>query len=1459
MIHRQHSNAAGIKNDTRKKQEKFFQKSLYEMRRMAPIARSVLTRAVSLACAFLLVTATGGGWSSSLSSEALATETEQQEQAEGKGAQAAVEADSAPSQADSASWAGDAGSGDDDEAAVGSGGDEATVAGPGLDEAAGDTGTGSGTGSGSGSGSDTGTGSDGALGSGSSPDDKAALGPGPDTDDAAIAADDLAPLATLALEPLDTVGNFSVEDGILNTDYRYDSEEAHYVLTILTNTSLVISMATPGATTDDRIVVDDNVDAVLTLNGVSITTSSNYSFIPALEVGAEGSLTLTLEGDNTLNGGNNGAGIQLMTNADLTITEESNGASLTASSPSLYSSFGAAGIGAGYNTGAAGDIIIKGGTITANGNYYGGAGIGGGATNGSPNSATVHSITINGGTITANGGRYGGAGIGGGEEYSGVVYDIIIKGGTITANGGDESAGIGGGANTSAVTGDIIIDGGTITTSGNNGGADIGNGYIDSYASDVVINGGSVWAKNGTIEYGNDPTTGIVYNTVGVPVFANTLTIGLLAVGDGKPVTAGVIDGIACNNTPDAYNSVYGIGDVLTTNSGKVYLWLPDTKNDGTDVGSVGLVVDGTGYELAYARLGAQTQTLLAAPALTTVAPSGTGQDLTGNVVLTFSGAMNPDANVTVELMPPSGPAITLDAGDWSSDNTVYTTSYADLVNDTVYAIELSGFQTAIAGFILPDDNTHKFTTADEAAESEPEERDFGTAAVGYPDPPAAQAFTITNTGDAELKDVKSALIGFDAGAFEISIPLTPTTIEFPGTATISVQPVKGLAARVAPYTATLELTNDEGLLLEIPVSFTVSSYTASSSPPSKNFGTVAEGYPTPPAPQEFTIKNTGTAELVDVVANIVGADASFFSVTEPLSPPTIPYPSGTATISVQPAEDLPVRVAPYTATLKLTNTDGLALEVPLSFTVSSYKASSTPADKNFGNVAENYPTPPAAQQFTITNTGTAALRNVQATITGGGATAFSITSPLVPAVIASGSSTTVSVRPVTEMLANHDSYTANLHLTGDNGFVLNVPLTFTVSSYEATSTPADKNFGSKVVGYSTPPVAQKFTITNEGTTTLAGVSAQIVGADRKAFSISAALTPSTIAYEGTATISVRPVMGLAARSTPYTATLELTNAAGLSCTVSLTFTVISYTATSTPQDKNFGSVRVGYTPPTAQSFTLTNNGTETLTNLTAAIVGADASAFNITAALSAATLNPKDAATISVQPVSGLIPRDTAYKATLRITGANGFSLDIPVSFVVETFKITLNPPTYNFGAKEKGYAPPTHSFTITNTGSGTLHGLSIHLAGNDPTAFSLTSELSPLELTSLGLAPQATHTLAPQATHTLAPASSELASSGLAPQATHTLAPGQHITVKVHPVEGLAPRSTAYTAALRVTASDNIDHTVPLSFTVKAHGGFPDTGDTSSLVLAAIALALATLGTIATVIAIRRRKTDR
>lgn len=258
------------------------------------------------------------------------------------------------------------------------------------------------------------------------------------------------------LAPQNTgTGDFSVEGGILDTDYTY----ADNLLTFVNSGEYRVA----GTTTEDQIVV--NVENVtLTLAGVKIDQSNNYGSA-ALVIKQGASATINLIGDNELKSGIGCAGLQNDNNSarSLVITSD-----------------------AGPYQGYAGSLEATGGNR--------GAGIGG-------SQYEASTIEILGGDITATGNLQA-SGIGGGSNNIGTV---TIDGGVVTATGATDGAGIGGGGGADRRSGTVTINGGTISAISGSGGSDIGRGEMERYGT-VIINGGNVKTSRGNSDNSIQPS-----------------------------------------------------------------------------------------------------------------------------------------------------------------------------------------------------------------------------------------------------------------------------------------------------------------------------------------------------------------------------------------------------------------------------------------------------------------------------------------------------------------------------------------------------------------------------------------------------------------------------------------------------------------------------------------------------------------------------------------------------------------------------------------------------------------------------------------------------------------------------------------------------------------------------------------------------------------------------------------
>ena len=341
------------------------------------------------------------------------------------------------------------------------------------------------------------------------------------------------------------VGDFEVTGGTKGEDYTYENN----VLTVLKETKITIKNVDPSVSTTDRIVVESDVSANITLAGVNIDVSG-IDKTPAFKIADDSTrnVTIILVGDNTLKSGSSCAGLQKNDTGTLTITGEG---SLSATGGSW-----GAGIGGGDN-GSGSNIIISGGTIYAKGGSSG-AGIGGGC------KGSGEHITISGGTVNATSDTVG-AGIGGGNGGSG--SDITISGGTIYATGGYRGAGIGGGPYGSGS--DIKISGGTVTATGGNSGAGIGGGY-EGNGSNITISDGTITATS--------------------PMYGAGIGGGNKGNGSDIKISGGTVTATGCKNGAGIGGGKSGSGSDIKISGGSVKA----VGNYNNNIGCTPTLADGT-------------------------------------------------------------------------------------------------------------------------------------------------------------------------------------------------------------------------------------------------------------------------------------------------------------------------------------------------------------------------------------------------------------------------------------------------------------------------------------------------------------------------------------------------------------------------------------------------------------------------------------------------------------------------------------------------------------------------------------------------------------------------------------------------------------------------------------------------------------------------------------------------
>jgi hypothetical protein len=284
-------------------------------------------------------------------------------------------------------------------------------------------------------------------------------------------------------------------------------------------------------------------------------------------------------------------------------------------------------------------------------------------------------------------------------------------------------------------------------------------------------------------------------------------------------------------------------------------------------------------------------------------------------------------------------------------------------------------------------------------------------------------------------------------------------------------------------------------------------------------------------------------------------------------------------------------------------------------------------------------------------------------------------------------------------------SFTVNLAGTGLSG------------TPAASLTPASLTFASQVVG--TTSAQQVVTLTNTGTATLSAINASVGGLNTLDFPVTTTCA-STLAAAATCTIvvSFRPTL-----SGTRTATLSLFDSAAHSPQLA-TFTG---TATGgalpvlTPAGVQFGAQQLFVAAP-AQTATLTNAGSATLSVYGISLSGPNGADFSILSTTCASTL----AASAACNLILGFIPSALGARiATVTVSDSAGNSPQlIALAGTGGSAPVpSLSATTIQFGFQATDEAAPPELVALTNLGASSLAIAAISIYGVDAGDYSINS----------------------------------------------------------------------------------------------------------------------------------------
>ena len=506
--------------------------------------------------------------------------------------------------------------------------------------------------------------------------------------------------------------------------------------------------------------------------------------------------------------------------------------------------------------------------------------------------------------------------------------------------------------------------------------------------------------------------------------------------------------------------------------------------------------------------------------------------------------------------------------------------------------------------------------------------------------------------------------------------------------------------------------------------------------PGSLTFGSQLVG--TTSAAQNVTLTNSGAAPLLISSIGLGGADAADFAQLSdcPLAPTTLapgssctisvtftPSAAGSRAASVTVSDNAPGN--PHTITLA-----GTGVAPAPAITLS-------PTSLAFGNRVVG--TTSAAQDVTVTNSGTAPLTINSIGVAGANAGDFAQTNtcPLAPSTLAVGASCTISA---TFTPSATGSRTASVSIADDApGGPHTVALSGTGIASGVTLAPTAIDFGNQLIG--TTSSAQNATLTNSGTAPLTISSIGVSGPNAGDFAQTntCPLAPSTLAVGASCTIS--------ATFAPTTtggraASISIADdAPGTPHSVALSGTGVAAApaVTLAPASLGFGQQPVG-TSSSPQDVTLTNSGTAALTITSVGIDGANTGDFSQTNAcpLAPSTLAAGASCTISVTfgPTAA-----GARSASLSVADdATGSPHTVALSGTGTVSGVTLTPGSLTFGNQLVGTSSAAQSSTLLNSGNAPLVITSIGVSGANAGDF---VQLSNCPLSPSTLAPGASCTI--------------------------------------------------------------------------------------------------------------------
>ncbi|HEX5234672.1 MAG TPA: choice-of-anchor D domain-containing protein [Silvibacterium sp.] len=476
--------------------------------------------------------------------------------------------------------------------------------------------------------------------------------------------------------------------------------------------------------------------------------------------------------------------------------------------------------------------------------------------------------------------------------------------------------------------------------------------------------------------------------------------------------------------------------------------------------------------------------------------------------------------------------------------------------------------------------------------------------------------------------------------------------------------------------------------------------------------------------PQTATITNTGSQSINIENIGFSGADPADFSVIGNTCGAALP-PSAACTATVV---FKPTATGSRAATLAVSDTGGgIPQQVsllgtgasPAALTSATLNATAAPGAITWANVAVGQTGGP--KSATLTNDSSQAITISKIAFTGSNPGDFSIYKKTCGTSLAASASCTATVvfRPTTSGSRAADlSFTTSASNSPQQVAVSGNATSSATTTGSTTASPSSITWGSVAVGNAGGPKAA--TLTNSGSASIAISSIGFTGTNAGDFAIYQKTCGSTLGASSscTATVLFKPTA-----SGTRTATLVFTDSDGNSpqeVSLSGLGTGGTGTVAASPTSLSFGSIAAGSTSA-AQSISVTNTTSASVTLSPSAISGANAGEFSVSSTTCGSTL----AASASCSASIDFSPNSSgSATAVWNITSSNSptpLSVSLSGTGTTSAGSAAVSPTSLSWGSVSVGNAGGQKSATLTNNGTSAIDISGITFAGADPGDFSI------------------------------------------------------------------------------------------------------------------------------------------